>query len=536
MRTIAEALAWAKRRRNVMIRSGSYGGDWAEGPRCWRVSPKDARYRGVGLVWTAIFVVLMILLMGLSLDTARVALVMHQMHNAADGAALAGAMRVREDPNGARALAQAIAQENFADQDPVLLQLNEDNDPNGDIVIGWYNRQEQTFTPSTLASPAANSVAVITTRSQARIDAGGPVPLTFGGALAGVETVDLTSRWQTQRGPYAIAMAIGGTGAGLIALKDYDDGTGRPGLSVAGTGNLDVMPIPPALPGDGEVQINSPLADALHVDGQPDIIASAINVTGEINVGNYDLTPPFNTPAPPIPDPLAALEPPTGANSAWSHDDYDFNNLTAATSAMVGDNNGWPRIDITIPNHDPNGNPIPWDLYPGYYSEGFYINCAGTLANPTVRFHPGVYIIGGSAGEGGAKPAGLVVTAQSYAVSEQATFYITSNAAGTDYGIIDIQAGAGFRATEPESGYYAGVTFFQDRANDNPVTLHGSGALDLDGTLYFPKADPIYLRGGGDGFGNQLIGWTFDVSSTTEIGIQYDGRNRSPTTGSFLVE
>ncbi len=531
MRTTTQSPAWAKRGKNIMIQADKHLRDCGAGSQPARPSPKYLRYRGIGMVWTAIFLLLMVLLMGLSLDTGRVALVAHQMHNAADGAALAGAMKVRQDPNGSRAIAQAIAQENFADNDPVLLDLNEDNDPNGDIVIGWYNRQEQTFTPSTLASPAANSVAVITTRSQARIELGGPVPLTFGGALAGVENVDLTSRWQTRRGPYAIAMAIGGTGAGLIALKDND--IPGPGLTIGGTGDLDVMPIPPALPGDGEVQINSPLADALHVDGQPDIIASAINVTGEINVGNYDLTPPFNTPAPPIPDPLAWLEPPAPTSTAWPHDDYDFNDLTTSTRTLVGDTDGSARIDITSPNHDPNGNPIPWELYPGYYSEGFYINSAGTLALPTVRFHPGVYIIGGNPGP--SKPAGLVVTAQSYVVSEQATFYITNNPAG-EYGLVDIQAGAGFRATEPESGYYAGVTFFQDRANTNPVELHGSGALDLDGTLYFPSADPIYLRGEGDGFGNQLIGWTFDVAGTGDIGIQYDGRNRSPTTGSFLVE
>ena len=49
------------------------------------------RYRGVALIWVAILALVLILIVGLSLDVAKVSLVAHQLQNAADAAALAGA-------------------------------------------------------------------------------------------------------------------------------------------------------------------------------------------------------------------------------------------------------------------------------------------------------------------------------------------------------------------------------------------------------------------------------------------------------------
>jgi Flp pilus assembly protein TadG len=512
-----------------MIQSGSYLGDCAKCLCSARVSQKHARHRGIALIWTTIFLLLIILLLGLSLDTGRVALVLHQMQNGSDAASLAGANVVKKDRNLARRRARDIAQQNFADGTAMLLDLNEENNPNGDIVIGWYNRGEQTFTPSG-ESDAVNSMAVITVRSLARSELegpvgemGGPVALNFG-SLAGVDTVDMIGIWQAKRRPYAIAMCAGGTGAGLIALSE----TGR-GVYLNGTVTLDVTPIYPAEPGDGEIQVNSVDDEAFFVDGGPTIEASALNVTGGIEVGNYDLTVPYNTPAPPIPDPLAWLEEPT-----WNvADDLSF---TSAILKMDSDGTTKNGIYVSKRNIDAVGNPIPWELYPGYYSEGFIINCGGgTEANPIVHFNPGVYIIGGSEGLGNNRPSGMVLDAQSYITSTEATFFITHYAAGNDYGVVDIAAGAGFKATEPTSGYYEGVTFFQDRDNTNIVRIGGGGNLDLDGTLYFPNA-LVYLRGGGDGFGNQLIGWRFDIGGNGDIGINYDGRNRAPVTTAFLVE
>jgi len=310
--------------------------------------------------------------------------------------------------------------------------------------------------------------------------------------------------------PYAIAMAVGGTGAGLIALAD----TGR-GVHMQGDFTLSVMPIPPAQPGDGEVQVNSESDDAFTILGKStQLEASAVNIWGDayINADEFDV--PYSTGVPPIPDPLASLPAPT-----WNVAD----DLTAATKLRVGDTTTDNRIYIK--KSDPNGN--PWEIYPGYYSGGFNINSADSPSSPSVHFNPGIYILGGSSGP---KTAGLVIQAGSYVVSDEAMFHIIPD------GIVDIQGNGGIRATPPTSGIFEGITIFQARDNYNVASIYGTANLDLDGTLYFPVAEKVNLRGGGWGFGNQLIGWRFDIRGQGILGIQYDGRNRAPTTSSFLIE
>ncbi|MEA3224696.1 MAG: pilus assembly protein TadG-related protein, partial [Planctomycetota bacterium] len=476
------------------------------------------RHRGVVIVWVAIMLLVMILFVGLSLDTAKVALVLHQMQNASDAAALAGANFVRTDRLGARIQAKWIAEQNSAEGKPVKLDRNDDNLPNGDIVIGWYNRDEQTFTPAQSESDHVNAMAVSTVRSKARAALGGPVGLTFG-PIAKVPTVNLTGRWWRKGRPYAIAMSSRGIGAGLIALKPWDTG-----LLMHGDVTLNVRPIPPARPDEGEVQINSESYDALDVDGaSAQIESTAVNITGGADIGNYDMGVPYTTGASPIDDPLAWLDPPT-----WNPAD----DLTAETKLQVGDTSSDTRIKISTPK-EPG---IPHEIYPGYYSGGFYLNSTDSPGNPSVHFNPGIYIIGGSSK---GKIAGLVTRGSAYGASTQAMFYITGD------GIVDIRGNGGFAATEPTTGSlasggfstdYEGVTIFQDRANTNEAYITGTSDLDLDGTLYFPSADPVTIIGGGWGFGNQLIGYRFEIGGSGVVGIDYDGRNRRPQKTAFLVE
>jgi hypothetical protein len=489
-------------------------------PQSGALPSANPRHRGIALLWTVIFIFCIILIVGLSLDTAKVYLVAHQLHNSADAASLAAAMMVRSDRDGAREQAQLIASLNNAEGTPVLLDQNFDNDPNGDIVIGWYNSALGTFDPVVEVNDPANSVAVIASRTEAReeLNLGGPVTLYFG-HIVDVPTIDIIGNWQAQFGTYSIALAIGGTGAGLIALAD----TGR-GVEMSGDFTLNVLPIPPALPGDGEVQINSGDDDALTVIGNStQIEASAINIWGDAYFTSDELEIPYNTDAPPIPDPLAGLPEP----------DYsELADLTAETKLRIDDPHpSWDRITIQGP--DPNGN--PWEMWPGYYSGGFYIDggdapdpdIPGDTGSPAVYFHPGVYILGGSST---AQTAGLCIQGGGYAVSNEATFYIAPD------GIVAIQGNGGLKAIEPSSGIYEGVTIFQARDNYNESWIEGTAALDLEGTIYFPASEFTHIQGGGDGFGNQLIGWRFEINGSGTVGINYDGRNRAPTMGSFIVE
>jgi len=246
---------------------------------------RHLRYRGIAYIWVAIFLLLFILLVGLTLDTAKVLLVAHQLQNAADAAALAGARVIKLDQAEARDRALAIALANIAYGDAVLLNRNEDNNPDGDIVVGRYSRDGQMFTPDTTAP---NAMKVVARRTETSL--GGPIPLTFG-PIAKVETSNVAR--------YAIAMASGGTGAGIIALAP--NGTG---LSVKGNFTLDVN--------DGAMQVNSCDDEvATNIDGQPQFEAGELNVCGSPGIdatGGFDFPPdlPINPNSPPIPDPLSA--------------------------------------------------------------------------------------------------------------------------------------------------------------------------------------------------------------------------------------
>jgi hypothetical protein len=95
---------------------------------------------------------------------------------------------------------------------------------------------------------------------------------------------------------------------------------------------------------------------------------------------------------------------------------------------------------------------------------------------------------------------------------------------------------SGFNYPAGTDYIYEGVGIFQARDNFNDARIVGTSMLDLEGTLYFPE-NHLDLTGTGDGFGNQLIADTVEVSGTGDITIMYDGRNYNAVpTRSILVE
>ncbi|UCC97444.1 MAG: pilus assembly protein, partial [Phycisphaerales bacterium] len=248
----------------MVYRSGQSLSDALGCTRAPDLARRHVRRRGVVLVWTAILLLLMILLVGLSLDSGKVALTYHQLHNAADAGALAGCRLVKVDPDEARRMAQMVAAMNLADTIPVLLDLNTSNSPDGDIIIGQYGYDRDlglsVFVPYDPAFPTpVNALAVIASRDPAH---GGSLPLNFG-AIADVPTVDLTGWWEGKSGPYAIAVTVGGTGAGLICLReDYT------GLELGGGGYLTVNSTTSNV-NDGAIQINSFDEGGLYSNGTP---------------------------------------------------------------------------------------------------------------------------------------------------------------------------------------------------------------------------------------------------------------------------
>jgi len=444
---------------------------------------------GVVYIWVIVVLLLLISIVGLALDIGKVVFVAHQLQNAADAAALAGARVVKISQTQARQNAVDIAFANYADRQNVQLASNEGNFADGDIVVGRYDLQTNTFTATTVGANALKIFARRTNSSQ-----GGPVTLNFG-SLFNIDTCDLSR--------YAIAMASGGTGAGMISLAD--EGIG---LLINGGLSLNVH--------DGAILVNSVDSSAVRIIGQPELDALELDVTGEINAtGGFEFDPNFvvNTGVPPTPDPLCPDQPDDCLPEPLWDPLYDL-------SPSPGE-----AIDIT------GGTVV---LEPGYYSGGLNIN------GGDVTFKPGVYILDGS------KKSGLIIGGNANLCAKGVMFYITGNA------VVDI-AGSGsihaspikyddnnfcddsFSYPENVDYTYEDIMIFQSRDNLNDARIVGTGLLDLEGTLYFPE-NHIDLSGTGEGLGDQLIASTIEISGTGDLVIRYDGRNRAPANKAFLVE
>ncbi len=459
------------------------------------------RCKGIALVWTAILLTLIILLIGLALDTGKVLLVAHQLQNAADAAALAGAQIVKMNPVGARTWAQDIGGLNYAHGETVNLDLNLDNDPDGDIVIGRYYPQTRFFEPRL---DAANAVKVVARRTTGSLN--DPVPLTFG-PIANVQTSNVAR--------YAIAMASGGTGAGLIALgcgdpMDPNSAIGT-GLRIQGASVIDVS----GGEEEGEIQVNCSSCDhpkpAVSGGGNADIEALQINVVG--CYGGPEVDVPIVEDAKYMDDPLGCYADYDCLMPPPSYD--ETNDLSPAPGAYWTPD---PCLTLNV-------------LTPGYYSGGIRV----TTSTANVRFEPGIYVVDGEIEDNINATGGLKLKGGTIDASDGVMFYILG-------GSLDIGGGAQLNMTElvPWDGDstilpYEGMLIYQDPYNITPARIIGTSDLLLVGTLYFPFN---FVEVGGDGYsvGTQLIAESIWVHSSGEgVVINWDGRYRAPGNKSYLV-
>jgi hypothetical protein len=202
-----------------------------------KTSSKHLRRRGIAFVWTALVIMTVFLLVGLSIDWAKLLYNVHELQNAADAAALAGAQIVKFSPADAtRQWTHDLAYANTAEKLKVTLRTTAQDDPfvdnpNLDIILGrWINNQHYFF--ETLDAPDA--VKVIARRADGLTDA---PPLAFlYGPLVDVHTANARC---TAIGWYNLA-----GGAGLIVLDEHPlDKSDKliPGLQVGSTADIRVI-------------------------------------------------------------------------------------------------------------------------------------------------------------------------------------------------------------------------------------------------------------------------------------------------------
>ena len=217
-----------------------------------------------------------------------------------------------------------------------------------------------------------------------------------------------------------------------------------------------------------------------NLGGSGSLTASSIGVAGTC-CGGVHTTPTARTGIPKVADPFASLPAPSFT-------------VPAAPSNCQATPSG---ANPTIPPGTYNAMTITPAMGNVTFSGGTYVFCGGlTLQGATVTFGPGTYVLYGG---GFSMSNGFVGTVTGAGV----LFYNTGSgiASGTcpptcAYGPVTTWFASGNFLQAPTSGTYAGILYFQDRANPQAASFNanftfsgcGAGTPYLQGAHYFPDA------------------------------------------------
>jgi len=90
-------------------------------------------------------------------------------------------------------------------------------------------------------------------------------------------------------------------------------------------------------------------------------------------------------------------------------------------------------------------------------------------------------------------------------------------------GEVHWNGGATVRLDAPESGPFRGLLLYLPMTNSSGITINGNSESMFAGTILAP-ASPVDVKGtgGADGFHSQIIGYTVDISGTSDMSILYN--------------
>ncbi len=499
--------------------------------------PRHRSQRGIALAWTAIVLIVMVGMVGLCIDWGKVTWNVHQIQNAADAAALAGAQIVKLDRPGAITRTHDFALMNYADGRLVTLRTTGQPEPFSgsedpyDIIVGRWATFNRTFIP-TLDAP--NAVKAFARRKSGLGTDAPPFAMIFG-PIFGTSTVPGTRA--------AIACCFDSSGSGLICLSS----SATPGLWLSGTADLDVD--------GGGIHVNSTAwgdnqSAGAWVQGSAQLDCGFLNVVGAASpdagstdwedvssVGGFSVGDVTTVPAPSyVPDPVAA---------ALAGNPYvvapDNNSLDLPTLITNG----------TIPTRSLGTITDSNTLLPGYYPGGIRLTTtsANVVLQPTSSSGLGTLFVFGGGTSG--STSGMVLHGGRLE-GHGVTCYVTKNfGPGGRNGVIDATTSAvdlwspgdwqnhlaGTNDLSLVQGLN-GIAVWQDPTMTPlpDVGLNGSADFGIHGTLYFPN--PIYavLNGNLGDVGNQIVCGSAKVLGRAVITVNYDGRNSPmPTRSSLLV-
>jgi hypothetical protein len=261
---------------------------------------------------------------------------------------------------------------------------------------------------------------------------------------------------------------------GIICLDLNEKGA----LNAHGNGTVSVEGAP--------IIVNSNHADAAtRVNGSNALVSAPdLYITGGYETtGGAQIDGDVHTGTPPVPDPLRYLPPPNPADLP----------LGTSTSISLG---GGARL---------------YTLRPGRFPGGLNFSSKDSvILLPNADGSPGIYYM---------EAGGFSFSGQGSLVGTNVMIY---NAPTSNSHDVSISGQGAVSLSPPTSGIYKGMSIFQDRNADVPVSITGNGQFNVRGTVYAANAH-VMVEGNGDlAIASQYISRTLDVGGNGNFNVVWD--------------
>jgi hypothetical protein len=257
----------------------------------------------------------------------------------------------------------------------------------------------------------------------------------------------------------------------------------------------------------------------------------------------------------PVPDPLAELGVSLGTIPDAPNPVVDVpsggkvdKTSNCPGAAQPGTRNS-PR-QCTISFNAASGNVFTVILSPGVYWGGINIKFPNPGETLNVYLLPGIYAMAGGGFSAGGSSGGIVNVRTIPSASDQSfgggvLIYNTDDpAACPGSGCIqDITVTGGTNVSSSlqlkpyQFDPYKSLLIYQERnASSQPdISLTGATTIDVEGTIYAPKA-LVKVSGQGNGIAAQIIAGNFSISGNGGLDVTYNAEGVYKLTGVGLVE
>lgn len=234
----------------------------------------------------------------------------------------------------------------------------------------------------------------------------------------------------------------------------------------------------------GDIVINSSDSEALKVSGDGTVVTDGtLGIFGGFNAGSGALTP-LPTFRDPVADPLASLPVPT----------------------LAGPSQGKAKV----------GGSADLTLAPGIYTE------IVSSSSGQITLEPGIYVVTKGIKLSKSPDLGKVsLLADGATIYFACEDYPTPCSSGEKGGTLTMSSETTATWSPPDSGPYRGLSVFFDRANNNKLTMSGSGTNAFTGTAYL-KSGVLDLSGSSEvstTMGSKLVVGALKKSGDSVINV-----------------